>query len=224
MTPLLSTLITFFLITVSCIGVVEGGYYLLDKMVLSRPGIVVAKSSAQQVVVNNQNNELVEKEDIKTDIDAILRRQLFGPPTDTNTEEKIEKSEPKPFVQTTLDVVLMGTIDGTDNSSRAIILNKQDNTQELYQIGDYIDDAMVKEIRRSKVILEVNGEEQVLDMIESYKYAPKQAPRPVAVSPSKRKTKALVMERTPKQQEALKRRLQQREIMMQPNTSGRQNQ
>lgn len=216
MNPLLTTVLTFFLITAGCIGAVEGGYYVLDKKVFMRASIS-SDNALERKSISSDMQAPVEKEDIENDTGVILRRNLFGPPQGTGTEAlEDDKILPQPLVQTTLDLVLMGTIEGEENSSRAIIFNKQDNKQGLFQIGDYIQNALVKDIKRGKIILEVDGEEQILDMSESYKYGAKPPAGPAAVSPSPRKPKALVLERTGREQAEIKKRLLERENKMTP--------
>ena len=63
----------------------------------------------------------------------------------------------------------MGTINGGEGDSRAIVLDKSNNKQELYEKGDVIQGAKIKEILRGKVILVYNGKDEMLDMSEAAK-------------------------------------------------------
>ncbi len=68
---------------------------------------------------------------------------------------------------TNLNIVLMGTVTGPDGVARAIVLDKQNNKQELYEKGDAIQGASVKELLRGKVILAYDGKDEILDMSEA---------------------------------------------------------
>jgi type II secretory pathway component PulC len=66
-----------------------------------------------------------------------------------------------------LNVVLMGTVNGEKGDNRAIVLDKSTNKQQLYEVGDVIQGAQVKEVLRGKVILLYNGKDEMLDMSEA---------------------------------------------------------
>lgn len=82
--------------------------------------------------------------------------------------------------KTSLDLVLMGIIDGRTQDRRAIILNKKDNTQHIYQVGDTVAGARIKGIFWGKVVLNANGRDEVLDMSETASYRSREAVIPVA--------------------------------------------
>lgn len=101
----------------------------------------------------------------KEDYTIIIKRSLFG----KIPEKPGEKApEPKPAITaTSLKLVLLGTISGDTNDQRAFIRNKKDNTQDIYYKGDAIEHALIKEISRGKIILTVNGKDEVLLMEEA---------------------------------------------------------
>ncbi len=101
----------------------------------------------------------------KDDYTIITKRNLFG-----KVKEKIiaKPVETKPVLTaTSLNLVLLGTINGTLNDQRAIIRNKKNNSQEIYYTGDAIEHALIKEIGRGQIILTVNGKDEILLMEES---------------------------------------------------------
>ncbi len=114
------------------------------------------------------------------DYSVILKRNLFDALSDSYVEGK--EIEPDILENTKLDIVLMGTIQG-GAAARAIILDKKDRTQNLYQVGDYVKGALIKRITRKNVILNHNGENQNLNMNEAYKYVPRMDVKPVVASP-----------------------------------------
>jgi len=96
------------------------------------------------------------------DFQVILRRHLFGKPV---SEKKPATGEPPPPVKlaaTSLDLTLLGTITGAPARRRAIILDKKKKGQEIYGQGDNIQGSLIKEIQRDKIILTVNGKDEVL--------------------------------------------------------------
>ncbi len=66
-----------------------------------------------------------------------------------------------------LAVVLMGTIMGNDDESRAVIYDKRARKQELYQEGDFVKQANIKKILRGKVIVTLNGKDEMLDIADA---------------------------------------------------------
>ncbi len=70
--------------------------------------------------------------------------------------------------KTSLGLVLMGTAIGRTN--RAIILAKKDKKQQIYQVGDVVAGARIARILWRKVIFDIDGREEILDMSEAEKY------------------------------------------------------
>jgi hypothetical protein len=161
-----STIFPYLLITLLCVGGVELFYRGVERFLLKPVNI---EQHVAEEVAEPEIGVAMPKRTV--DYSIITSRNLFGPPpeetTDAESEEALDDEELEP---TTLDVVLMGTIDGTEQGSRAIILNKNDRKQELYQVGDTVEGALVKEIQRGKVILSVNGRDEMLDMSEAAQY------------------------------------------------------
>jgi general secretion pathway protein C len=160
----------FLLITLLCVGIVEGGYQALEYFVLKPPVEKDAVSESTPVAKDpTEKDEQLEKHDYRT----ILQRNLFGPPPGkggsgpANTPDYAENMQ-----LTQLNIVLMGTINGGEGDGRAIILDKGSNKQGLYEVGDEIQGASVKEILRGKVILVYNGKDEMLDMSDAAKLRP----------------------------------------------------
>jgi general secretion pathway protein C len=66
--------------------------------------------------------------------------------------------------KTRLNLRLWGTITGTDEKAYAVIVEKSGSKQALYQEGDTIDQARIRRILRKRVVLTVNGEDEILEM------------------------------------------------------------
>jgi hypothetical protein len=93
---------------------------------------------------------------------------------------------------TKLELVLMGTITGQDGADRAIIYKKRENKQEIFYKGDAIEGALIKRILRGRIILEYQGNDEILDMSEASSLRPKSSPgAQAAVSPASPRKKVL---------------------------------
>ena len=96
---------------------------------------------------------------------AIVDRNLFH--TKENPAEKPKPPKPaqsEPLKPTKLLVKLWGTVTAGADASYAIIEDKNKKDQNLYRIGDTIQNATVKEIFREKVVLNVQGKDEVLQI------------------------------------------------------------
>lgn len=101
----------------------------------------------------------------KENYSIITRRSLFG----KIEQEGIKKVKTAPSVAlktTSLDLVLLGTISGAATVQRAIVQDKKKKTQDIYSKGDAIGSAIIKEVSRGKIILTVNGKDEILTMEE----------------------------------------------------------
>lgn len=162
----ITPIVPLLFITLICVALVEGGYQVFEHFVLQP--VPKAKSVDSKAITQSVAGKL--EQPAKHDYRIILKRNLFGPPpgsdekqvdqTNNNTEE---------LEATSLNIVLMGTISGSEGTHRAIILDKKNHEQELYEAGDAIQGALVKEILRGKVILALNGKDEILDMSEAAK-------------------------------------------------------
>ena len=175
MTARITDILPLLLITLLCVVAVEGGYQALEYFVLRTP----AKQAAivdSVAVEKNTTGETEQKK--KHDYHIILQRNLFGSPP--GKDEPVAPVELGPdyaenLKLTSLDIVLMGTISGGEDADRAIILDKKSRKQDLYEKGDEIQGALVKEILRGKVILVYNGKDEMLDMSEAANVRPSYA-------------------------------------------------
>jgi general secretion pathway protein C len=66
--------------------------------------------------------------------------------------------------ETKLNLKLWGTVTGSSQNAYAVIEDVKQRVQQLYHIEDALQNAVVKEIHREKVVLEVNGAFEVLQM------------------------------------------------------------
>nr|WP_319493160.1 type II secretion system protein N [uncultured Desulfobacter sp.] len=100
-------------------------------------------------------------------IQKVTRRNLFK--VQVNGEQK---KEPEPqeiqLEKTSLELTLWGTVTGQkEQDGWAVINDRKTKTQELYRVNDEIQGAVIKSILRNKVILTLNGKDQILEMDEN---------------------------------------------------------
>ncbi|MDF1590860.1 MAG: type II secretion system protein N [Desulfobacterales bacterium] len=91
----------------------------------------------------------------------IFERHLFGKEPETNL--KPEQIQIDALKQTELKLKLWGTVIGGNNQTYAVIESDRAG-QNLYRAGDAIQNATIKMILREKVVLNINGQDEILEM------------------------------------------------------------
>lgn len=95
--------------------------------------------------------------------DNVVKRNIFK--TASLTEVIPENSiNPDDLDNTELNLKLWGTIVAGKEFSSAIIEETKTKKQQLYKIGDTIETAKLTHILRNKVVLTVNGKDEILEM------------------------------------------------------------
>ncbi|SHH98359.1 type II secretion system protein N [Desulfofustis glycolicus] len=163
---------TLLIITLLCIGAVEGFYYLLDTSIRPKEHLTVEQPAPEQPTPQSQpptgpTTTELEQTPIDPDISVITSRNLFG--SRVGDGPNPQQQDPLEGMElSSLDVVLMGTVTaGIEEDQRAIIYDKTNGRQDLYQQGDYIQQAAVKDIMRGKVILNIDGRDEMLDISQA---------------------------------------------------------
>ncbi|MCF8055901.1 MAG: hypothetical protein K9K37_04580 [Desulfocapsa sp.] len=204
-----SIILSFVLATLLAAGGVELFYRSLSQTLTGRKEVVQTKAGktavtgSKKVASADTTAPLQLKEtavpENKKDYAIITKRNLFG-----KVKEKtvVKPPEPKPepiMTATALDLVLLGTISGTENEARAFIQAKVKGKQkqDIYYKGDAIQAARIKEINRGQIILTVNGKDEVLLMNESK--SPKWTANSRSNTPDEVYSLADVMEKEEKQ-------------------------
>lgn len=181
MTGRLSYIAPLLFITIVSVVFVEGLYQALETFVLNVP------ATARESLDQNEEKQtaILNPNETRPDYRVILKRNLFG--TTLNNSEEVEPpaaSEPAVENISELGIVLMGTVSGSENNRRAIILNKQNRDQNIFSIGEVIEGALIKEINRGQLVLTIQGKDEILDMSEAaqmrpvYKVAPSSTQSP----------------------------------------------
>ena len=102
---------------------------------------------------------------------AIETRNLFDvrvkepTPTPSPSPPPKKKADVDALQKTDLKLKLFGTIFSVvHGSSNVAIIADNKNQQRLYRVGDSVEDAIVKTILRERVILNVNGKDETLEI------------------------------------------------------------
>ncbi len=94
----------------------------------------------------------------------IIDRNLFN--TKASTDQTPKPVDIETLKETDLELTLWGTVTGDGGLTYAVIEDKKERKQSLYRAGDAIQNARVKMVLREKVILTVDGKDEVLQMEE----------------------------------------------------------
>ncbi len=93
---------------------------------------------------------------------TIVERNLFNTLKDGTSQPIPIKIET--LKQTALNLKLWGTVTGLAGQPYAVIEEAKGRQQNLYRVGDTVQNATVKMILREKVILSVNGQDEILEI------------------------------------------------------------
>ncbi len=126
------------------------------------PSEVVPQQAAVETPAEKPSQDLQKAGNYQ----IIVARNIFEAVLEQK-KVKAEDQKPAPVVEkepeeTKLKLVLHGTVSGREQDARAIIIDQKQKRQELYEVGDSIQGALITSIERGKVILELNGKKQLL--------------------------------------------------------------
>ncbi|MFH1154605.1 MAG: type II secretion system protein GspC [Pseudomonadota bacterium] len=121
--------------------------------------------------------------------DVIVQRNLFQVETGSAqdkkaaAQEKIQDQDVESLEKTSLNVKLWGTVTGMNSKSWAVIEDNSTRKQGLYRPGDTLQGAVIKAVLRQRVVLTLNGKDQVLEMVmRNESRGPLQLAQPVPVA------------------------------------------
>lgn len=183
-----TALFPFLVVTLLCVGGVEFLYHSLDRYLFTSTTTVQDNTRT-----GTEKSALTGtiRQSKKVDFSVIVKRNLFGvPPALAQSATSAEAPPVEELEATTLDVVLMGTVDAEGDDGRAIILKKSDRSQDIYRVGEMIEGASIKKIQRGRVVLTVDGRDELLDISEAREYD--QNAGPVAARPALRRRPVVV--------------------------------
>jgi general secretion pathway protein C len=124
--------------------------------------IAVVKPSVEE----RQKKTAPARKSVKrlTEYKAIEARNLFKLNEKQEIVPEPAKVDIETLEETKLQLKLWGTVTGNTQSTSAVIEDTKARVQQLYHVDDTLQNAIVKEIHREKVILEVQGSLEVLQM------------------------------------------------------------
>jgi len=94
----------------------------------------------------------------------IITRNLFHSKSAEPQNEPPKEVELDTLNKTQLQLKLWGTVASAANVSYAVIEVEKERQQNLYRVGDTVSGAVVKRILREKVVLTVEGKDEILEM------------------------------------------------------------
>jgi general secretion pathway protein C len=143
--------------------------YIVVDTFYSVIGMQMHRIGGEKIQTQKEVETHAAKSSVRPELSMIVDRNIFGatekvesPPVEEKTTEPIENLE-----ETTLQLSLLGTIAGDTENARAIILDERKRSQDLYRIGDSVQEAEIIQIFRGKIVLRHNGKDEILSMAES---------------------------------------------------------
>ena len=100
------------------------------------------------------------------DYQVILTRNIFKAALESGDQAAGDESQTQldDLAETKLHLALLGTVTGAKDDARAIIRDEKNQLEDLYQVGSEIQGAIITRISRGKVVLQVNGRDEVLNI------------------------------------------------------------
>ena len=96
---------------------------------------------------------------------SIVERNLFNTKTDIN--ETADHIDVEALKRTDLNLKLWGTVTGDSDKAYAVIEETKGKKQNLYRKGDTIQNATIKMILREKVVLSIDGKDEILELMDA---------------------------------------------------------
>lgn len=175
---ILKYILPLVLVTVLCVVGVKTFYRMVEPR---RTGVEKVSKQSPEVLSAAGKQALVENEQVNVDASVITRRNLFA----SKKEPAVQRAEIDPLASikpTKLGFVLMGTAIDVDRDNRAFIYDKRKRRQDMYRKGDSLQGAIIQQISYGKVIISVNGKNELLDIAQARKIKVPQVRKPAPVN------------------------------------------
>ena len=153
----------FYLTILNLLLIAGGAYFGVSLFYQTTVSKLIAENSRIATVGKIQSVDKTSHKPL-SEYKHIKERNLFhikAKPTVDVVENKVDIEELK---KTELKLKLWGTVTGQATETYAVIEDTKLRKQTLYRVDDTVQNAIVKEIHREKVILEVDGTYEVLEM------------------------------------------------------------
>ena len=140
-------------------------------------GIELHQMGGQQIVAFKEAEVRGEKSLTAPGYTKIVDRNIFGATEKVELAPVEEVGPVEALEETSLQLSLLGTVAGDTGSARAIILDQRQKSQDIYRVGDSVQEAEIRQILRGKVILRHGEKDEILTMVEK-EDKPKAAAKP----------------------------------------------
>lgn len=178
------------LVTIACILVVEVGCRLLRHSLVNATATLRQHSAPTIATAGRKSGGLAGQQ-------IILARNLFAAKPGTGEKSHGEASDGGGVTQSgVLEVVLLGTVEDSAGTSRAVFLDKKSGRQQLYRQGDKIQAGRIEEIGRGRVVVREGERRRVFDLGEAGKYRAALAAEPEKEQAASEKPRATAMPTT----------------------------
>jgi type II secretory pathway component PulC len=141
---------------------------------------VPAKASIPKDLTSSKGKRL-------EDYAMITAKDVFH--TTKQTVKTRGKDQPEEIKVTELNLDLKGTVVGDGKDSYAVIMDRGSRKEEVYYINDFVMGVQILRIMKGRVILDVDGKEEALLMVDESRTLPEMGPSeekagPGAVKPA----------------------------------------
>ncbi len=150
---ILITAIAYFCVGIAYKNLVSGTFTPIESSFLKTAGKEIRREQVRNLQKKGQYDKIIERNLFKVELEGAKALP----------KEKIDVKPIKILKPTTLNLVLWGTVTGASEIF-AVIEDKKARQQFLYEVGDEVQGARLKQILRHKVILNYQGMDQVLEM------------------------------------------------------------
>ncbi len=118
----------------------------------------------------------------KNEYASIMARNIFKAAPESGGKPAGEQSQTdlEDLAETKMRLVLLGTVSGSKDDARAIIRDEKAKVEDIYHVGSELHGALITRIGRGKVVLQVNGREEILTIREPESGGPQQDFSPTA--------------------------------------------
>jgi type II secretory pathway component PulC len=110
------------------------------------------------------------------DYNIILTRNIFKAVLEAGEKSVDEQGQAdlEELEETKMQLELLGTVSGSSEDARAIIRDEKVKLEDIYRVGSELQGATITRIERGKVVLRVNGQEEILNIKEPASGLPQQ--------------------------------------------------
>lgn len=153
-----------FYLTIANLLFITGAAYFGVSLFYQAATSTLVTGKSGMIAVSQSQSAVKESHKALNEYRYIKERNLFhikAKKPDEIVEQKVDVAELK---KTELKLKLWGTVTGGTAETYAVIEDTKLRKQTLYRVNDSVQNAVVKEIHREKVILEVEGAYEVLEM------------------------------------------------------------